>query len=97
MIFANPTLTITIRRHADSVHCLVGFRPGQDGKGNMETYEIWKNGNLFAAFEHGDPSRFGLTFNREVAGKEFDSCVAHWTRKGVKAEWELRIRKPNSV
>ena len=26
---------------------------------------------------------------------EVDSCVAHWTRKGVKAEWELRIRKPN--
>ena len=64
---------------------------------NMETYEIWKNGRMFAAFEHGDPSRFGTAFDRETAGKEFDSCVAHWTAQRVKAQWELRIIiKPNT-
>jgi hypothetical protein len=62
----------------------------------MEIYEIWKNGRFFASFTQGDPSRFGKSFNREIAHREFDSCVSYWTDKGVKAEWELRFRKPNA-
>ena len=39
-------------------------------KGNMETYDILKDGKLFASFTYGDPSRFGKPFDREIAGKE---------------------------
>jgi len=61
----------------------------------METYDILKDGKLFVSFTYGDPSRFGKTFNREVAGQEYDACRTFWENKGVWANWELRIHEAN--
>lgn len=59
---------------------------------DKEVYEIWKDGRMFASFEQGDDSRFEEKFNRQVAGRELDSCIAHhMCNKGNKSKWELRI------
>ena len=62
----------------------------------METYDILKDGKLFASFTCGDPSRFGKPFDREIAGKEYDACRTFQEHKGVWAKWELRIYEANS-
>ena len=64
----------------------------------METYDILKDGKLFASFTYGDPSRFGKPFDREIAGKEYDACRTFWENKSVwwnraQANWELRIHE----
>lgn len=69
----------------------------QDSKNEKNIYEIWKNDKLFASFDHGDLSRFGVPFDADIAKREFDSCVQYWRSKGCKAEWAFHIRvcEPN--
>ena len=62
----------------------------------LETYDILKDGEIFASFTYGDPSRFGKPFDREIAGKEYDACRTFWKNKGVLAHWELRVHEPNA-
>ena len=60
-------------------------------KNNIETYEIWKDGDFFAGFYKGWPSRYGEPMNQEIMLKEFNSCIDYWTQKKVGHNWELRI------
>jgi len=61
-------------------------------------WEIWKNGRFFAGFEEGFPCRRGGVFgNDDDALSEFDDCIRFWESKGVTANWELRIQRPNGA
>lgn len=58
----------------------------------MERYEIYRDRRFVAGFNEGDMSRFGVPFDREVAMREFDSCVNVWEERSKTGfNWELRV------
>jgi len=58
----------------------------------METYTIIRDDHTWAVFQEGDPSRFEKPFDRQIALREFDSCVAFWKSKGTRHDWSLLIQ-----
>jgi len=58
----------------------------------MEIYFILKDGQLFARFQEGDPSRFGEPFNYALFLQEFKSCVFTWKKHGISPDrWSYQI------